>query len=374
MDDYNYEVRKMDDLELEYRSAVEAEATPKEDEQLVDSSRELELKNYMEAVINGRKLEGREAEYNQEMNFGDHTVPWEALAPARRSLETRADAVSAAPTLSPNNQQEMVRRVFADTGATYLGIDMPSAAPGAAYYPVLTSAIAPGTLPKDKKNESQAASFTPTILKPKRLHASYLFRVEDLAELQGLEEALREDLSSAMGERLDKALLTDDGTSTANFEEVEGMTTALTEVDKSTDIVTFTDFVELYSTEVDGRYAMDTSDVKVLTGPELYNKSHTTFETTAVRESAASYIGRIGGGWRVSAHIPTTASDKKQHAIVSRSSMRGSVAPIFGGLRLIRDEFSGAESGHVKVTATMLYDFAVLRSAQFNLKNYKFIA
>ena len=64
------------------------------------------------------------------------------------------------------SQNEFIRRVFARTGAAYLGIDMPSVPVGHAMYPVLTSAISPKTYAKGTENESLAATFTPKVLKP----------------------------------------------------------------------------------------------------------------------------------------------------------------------------------------------------------------
>ena len=101
---------------------------------------------------------------------------------------------------------------------------------------------------------------------------------------------------------------------------------------------------------VDGRYAVSTSDVKVLTGSKLYSKAHTLFETTAVRESAYSYISRIGGGFQVSEHVPDVSASKKQNALVVRNMTRAAVAPIWQGLTFIRDPYTGAEKGEIKLS------------------------
>ena len=370
--DYEYEVRKMSDLETEYRSALEVENKEYQikEEETADLAGELKLGNYLTSVLNGREIEGREKEFNNEFGLSDMTVPWQAIAPTRQ-VEMRADAVTSAPSVVGVNQNEFIRRVFARTGAAYLGIDMPSVPVGHAMYPVLTSTIAPKTYAKGTANESLAATFTPKVLKPRRLQASYLFRIEDMAELAGMEEALRDDLSNAMAEQFDKAILSDDGTTGTGLNEVTGFIDSITATDKSSAVVTFNDFIELYADRVDGRYAVSTSDVKVLTGAKLYTKAHTLFETTAVRESAYSYISRIGGGFQVSAHVPE-ATGKKQNALVVRNMTRAAVAPIWQGLTLIRDPYTGAEKGEIKLSATMLYSFDVLRSDNFANITYKY--
>ena len=231
--------------------------------------------------------------------------------------------------------------------------------------PVLTSTVDPQTYAKGTANESQAATFSPKVLKPRRLQASYLFRLEDLHELAGMEEALRSDLSDAMAEEFDKAILTDDGTTAGGLNEVSGFINNITATAKDTAVVTFNDFIELYADQVDGRYAVSTSDVKVLTGSKLYTKAHTLFETTAVRESAYSYISRIGGGFQVSAHIPDVTASKKQNALVVRNMTRAAISPIWQGVNLIRDIFTGASKGEIKLHAVMLYSFDILRSDKF---------
>ena len=373
--DYHYEVRKLQDLETEYREALEAENKEYQikEEETADLAGDLKLGNYISNILNGKEIEGREKEFNSEFGLSDMTIPWQAIAPSR-PVEMRADAVTSAPDTVGINQNEYIRRVFARTGAAYLGIDMPSVPVGVAMYPVLTSAIAPKTYAKGTANESLAATFTPKTLKPRRLQASYLFRIEDMAELAGMEEALRDDLSNAMAEELDKAILSDDETTSGGLNEVNGFVNAITASDKSSEVVTFQDFIELYADQVDGRYAQSTSDVKVLTGSKLYTKAHTLFETTAVRESAYSYISRIGGGFQVSAHVPDAATAKTQNALVVRNMTRAAVAPIWQGVTLIRDPYTGAEKGEIKLSATMLYSFDVLRDQNFANVSYKYAA
>ena len=249
--DYHYEVRKLQELETEYRSALEAENKEYQvkEEETADLASDLKLGNYISNILNGKEIEGREKEFNSEFGLSDMTVPWQAIAP-NRQVEMRADAVTSAPDTVGVNQNEFIRRVFARTGAAYLGIDMPSVPVGHAMYPVLTSTVDPQTYAKGTANESQAATFSPKVLKPRRLQASYLFRLEDLHELAGMEEALRSDLSDAMAEEFDKAILTDDGTTASGLNEVSGFINNITATAKDSAVVTFNDFIELYADQV----------------------------------------------------------------------------------------------------------------------------
>ena len=84
----------------------------------------MKLGNYISNILNGKEIEGREKEFNSEFGLSDMTVPWQAIAP-NRQVEMRADAVTSAPDTVGINQNEYIRRVFARTGAAYLGIDSP---------------------------------------------------------------------------------------------------------------------------------------------------------------------------------------------------------------------------------------------------------
>ena len=48
-----------------------------------------------------------------------------------------------------------------------------------------------------------------------------------------------------------------------------------------------------------------------------------------------------------------------------RGMARAAVAPVWEGIRLIRDEITGAAKGEVALTAISLVSFGVLRKAQY---------
>ena len=73
--------------------------------------------------------------------------------------------------------------------------------------------------------------------------------------------------------------------------------------------------------------------------------------------------------------MPAPASNVQQ-AVVSRTAGGGpnAVAPIWQGLELIRDPYSGAAKGDVSVTAIMLWNFQVIRTDAYARAAFKVAA
>ena len=83
------------------------------------------------------------------------------------------------------------------------------------------------------------------------------------------------------------------------------------------------------------------------------------------------------GGVRTSRRIGAPASNVQQ-AIIRRANPAGdrvAVMPVWQGLELIRDPYTGAGKGEVVVTAMMLVgDVVVLRSGAFVQDSYRLAA
>lgn len=392
-------------VETQYRAAVRAEETEARDHRAAGDGegaerraleRDVQLGRYLQAAVESRAVDGRESELNAALGLGAAgLVPWEALAPredrAAGDVEQRQDVATEAPaTGNPVNQASILSRVFARTAAAYLRVDMPAVGVGEASYPVFTSGTTAETVAKGAAHDAAAATFTANVLTPRRLTARYLWNVEDAAVLAGLESALRSDLSMVMGDQLDQALLTDDGTApkVKGFLDAAGplaaRTTSTPAWVNDDEMATFNDFTMLYTGEVDGIYAQEASEVRALVAPALYQKAAVTYRTDESDESALMHVRRIGGGFRVSAHMPdplrvseVPASNPKkddnvyEQALVCRGMARAAVAPIWQGLRLIRDEITLAGKGQIVMTAMMLYAFDVLRADQYGVRKLR---
>ena len=380
----------MDTLATEYRAketqwraatiaeadAPETRAKDGEDTERRALVERVEFRRYLHAAANGVPVAGAEAELNAALDLrgaGGVAVPWETLLP-RHDEEHRADAAtSVGATDHGVTQRTIVGRVFARTAAAFLGVSMPTVPTADQNFPVLTAGTSAATKNPGVAQDAAAATFTANQLGPTRLTARYLFRVEDLRRLAGMEAALRADLRDVMGEA--------DGFKTilngqASAPDINGFIDAGTIAAPTTPtaVITIASAIETVASAVDGKYANGLPDVRLLVGPKTYATLAALLSDNS-EPVALSVLRRESGGLRVSGHVPAPASNVQQ-AVVSRTAGGGpnAVAPIWQGLELIRDPYSGAAKGEVSVTAIMLWNFQVIRTDAYARAAFKLAA
>ena len=319
----------------------------------------VELRRYMAAAAQDVDPGGAEKELVDALGLTNAgagvVVPWVAL-----DVEERQDVATTAPATVNRSMESILGRVFARTSAAWAGVRMPGVGVGERDYPVLTTGTTATTEAKGATVDAGAATFTVVSIGPRRLTARYLFAVEDLAVFSGMEEALRADLGGTMGEELDKALLTGDGTSpnVAGFFDNDALsapTAAASETDNA-------GYVNAITDRVDGRYAVDASTVRMLVGSKTYGHMASKW-LASTDTSALSQVRAMSGGVRVSAHVPAVAA-KKQEALLIRGG-GSAVAPMWPVLSMIRDPYSGAAKGEISLTVVALYGFKIVRAAGY---------
>lgn len=372
--------KEYDQLEVRFRALVvgdgaaaaagEADAkADKEAAQLAKLRGKVELRNYLQAAMDSRELSGAEDELNKHLGLTDTAgvqVPWDALAgpelrAARRgAVEERVDAVtsvSGTANLPSENMAPILGRVFERSVAAFLGVRMPAVGVGQRNYPVMTAGVTAEMKAAGAAVDADAATYTVTVINPSRLTARYVFRVEDLAVVAGLEASLREDLRMAMSDQLDVQILSGDGTSPnlGGLFDDDGLA-APSEPAAEADVNAY---IDLATGQVDGINAYNTSDVRFLIGPATLRHSAKKF-IAGTDTTAYDKLRSLSGGVRVSARVPAVTS-KKQELLATR--MNGvAVAPMWPALTLVRDIYSGAAKGEVALTAIALYGFKVVRA------------
>ena len=364
--------------ETQWRAAVVAEADKPETR--IDGGEgaerralegRVELRQYLHAAANGVTLDGAEAELNAALDIrgaGGVAVPWEALLPT--ADEQRADsATTVGATDHGVTQRGILPRVFARTAASWLGVSMPMVGTGDQNYPVMTAGTTAAGKNPGVAHDAGAATFEANQLGPTRLTARYLFRIEDLRRLAGMESALRADLRSVAGDQVDKTVLNGQSADP----NIDGIVDSGSIPDPATPtaVVTIATAIETVAGAVEGKHANGLSDVRLLVGPKTYSKLATLLSSNS-EPVALSVLRSETGGLRVSAHVPDPAANVQQ-ALVYRTGGGGpnAVAPVWQGLELIRDPYSGAAKGEVSVTAIMLWNFAVIRTAAYQRTAFK---
>ena len=359
-------------LETEYRAEIlhEEPADRVELRSLYDG---IELRGYMDAAINGGVIEGRALELNQHLGLpashGATFLPYAALLAPGDRLEVRADAITNPPSGAGGRDQDVIlARVFASSASGFLGVEMKSVAYTEPNYVVFSTGVSPENKADEAVKDAEVATLTPFTLEPLRLTARYSWNYTDNARIMGLEEALRQDLSAALSEQMDKATLTGDGTAP----NVQGFLAALTDPTAPSAVAGIADYVRAVTASVDGRYADQASMVKLLVGSDTYGHAAQT-NLTVDSMSALQHLESISQGVKVTAHMPAVANKFQQGIAVAGGGHLSSKCPIWGGLELasIRDPYTSAAAGIVNLTAIQLWNFKIVRTAPYRQVSFQ---
>ena len=204
--------------------------------------------------------------------------------------------------------------------------------------------------------DETTGSFTADVLVPSRIQAAFFYSREDRARFEGMDTALRQNLSEGLTDGLDRQILV--GTN--------GLLTGTNLADHdAAAVTTYASYVsELAFSRVEGRYAGMASDLRVLMGSGTYAHAGATYRNNSVDRTALDRLMEVTGGVRVSAHVPAVSANK-QEAIVRLGMRRDAVCPIWEGLTLIPDEVTKAKQGEIVITAVMLHAVKILRSDGF---------
>ena len=304
-----------------------------------------------EAALEHRSTDGAERELQDHFHLSGNQVPLAML------LETRA--VTPAPANVGQDQEAVIPQVFPDSVAAFLGVGMPVVGVGEHVFPVLTAG-ATGQNPAENTAINpldDTGAFTADVLSPGRLQTSFLYSREDRARMMGLDAALRQNLSDALSDGLDDAV-------------VAGTNGLLTGTNLDNNNVSTETTYALYREQfaygrVDGKYASATSDLRVVMGSGTFQHAASQYRGNNDNTDGLMALGAAGIPVRVSAHVPAVASTK-QNAIVRLGMRTDMVAPLWEGVTVINDEISKSAEGQIRLTAVLLYAVKIIRKAGFH--------
>ena len=302
------------------------------------------------AVTEKRNSIGAELELQQHHKLAENQIPLDLLR-----VEQRAAGVTTAPTNVGTSQAEIVAPVFANGAGAFLGITRPTVAAGDAVYPVLATRPTVGGPHSDSTDVPETDStFDADLLAPQRIQASSMYRRVDAARFPGMDAALRMALNAGLEEKLDYEVL----------RGVEGLLTGskLANHNKSGETTHAQYLSQFCFGRVDGRYAAEQSDIKVLMGSGTYGHAGSTYQTNPHLSALDALMEKIPV--RVSAHIPAVASTK-QNNVIRLGSRIDYVQPMWNGVTIIVDEVTGSGKGEIEVTAVLLTNTKILRSSGF---------
>ena len=334
-------------LEKRYQAAVVAEAAVEAVVKPADHPvHKASIGKIFESVVENRSLDGgAEAELQQEYGLGGDQIPLELI------IEERA--VTPAPTNTGASEQSVVQPVFSTGDIEYLAVAQKRVPAGDATYPVLTTRPTVGGPHKDGTDAPETTgAFTSVNLAPSRIQASFYYLRSDAARFSGMDAALRMALNSALSEALDAQLIAQ-------------IVTDVARVDASTADGYASYRKRLIDSLVDGRFARDEKDIKLLVGAATFGALAAAATTISTGDaSAADNLRRISNGLRVSPLITAPAS-AKQDVLVRLGTREDASVAVWNSITLLSDPFTRSGSGEIELSAILLAAWKITRPAGF---------
>ena len=364
------------DVEIRSQALIVAGDEPvvtetREDKKLSELEGQCSVSNFLMEAVTDKRMDGPDLEYRQEIlgsNADTGLMPINLLADT--PLETRAVTPVADSATGLGSQAPILARVFERSLPNFLNFNMPSVPMGTRTYPYMTGGT---TVSMQEKSGSQAAvagTFAGETLEPKRLTGAYEFRVEDLELLAGLENALRRDLRSTLQDKMNEQILRGNGTSP----NVSGFLDELPAPTAEGARATWNSYIDAATGLVDGLNAYNASDIAMVWNTQTYSHAESVYRSNQSEESA--YIGltrnrgvRVQVSNRMPAAPTSGSSNKNSTILAALTSYPGgsAVAPIWNHVRIIKDEFSLALHGEVRIVMLMLWNFKIVRQDGWKL-------
>lgn len=384
------EVREMDTLDREYRSnetryraALIAEDTERRDagseletrtaQEWADLMAGFEMRQVALALDEGRQLDGQTAEIVSELRsaggFRGIPVPWQAL-------EVRAGETVASGTPNRIQTRPIIDRLFPDSVAARMGAQMISIDAGAVEWPVTTSAVTAGWADSETANVAGPTTYATTdrAMSPDHNLGIQMRITRKTLKQSGaaLEQAVRRDMSGAMGAAIDQAAFLGTGANGQPLGVIAGAAIygiTATAVDAEITAAAFRAAVTRFMV---GNAASGPGAVRLLTRPEAWNyldEQQSILPDLSEWDRLMKFISPANVAMSSNALAAPAGSPLAVSSLLTTAA--GGVAPIFigawGAVDMIRDPYSDAQSGGLRITALATMDITVARPAQLEV-------
>ena len=326
------------------------------------------LTEFLMARMQGRLVQGPEAELSKAAETRDGTIPLELWDTPDTIEQRQTDTVTAAPGTVGVNLDRIRPAVFANSIAMRLGIEMPRVQSGSYASATISSSLTATAEAKGGRADATAAAFTVTSVTPKRISARLAIAIEDIAAVgqQNFESILRENLSLVLSDQLDDQVINGNGSAP----NLTGVFQRLTDPGAPTGVADFDAYASAHAGGVDGLWANTIKDVSIVVGAETYRHSSRSFQTAASYKgelSAAAYAMVNAGGLWTNERMPDAASNVQQAILYRKGrsmmggagAMRTAVCPHWNEVS-IDDIYSGSATAERFFTMHVLLGDVIL--------------
>ena len=385
------EVRSMESLDKEYRTAETRyrAALVAEDEERREAGGELETRDGREwadmlgrfevrqvaaALDHGHQIDGETAEIVQELRsqgaYQGIPVPWQAL-------EQRAGETVASGTPDPIQTRPIIDRLFPQSVASRMGGQMVNVGQGELEYPVATSGASVGWQASETGDVASPSAYATTDkpLAPDNTLGVQMKITRKTLKQSGaaLEQAVRRDMNGAIAQEMDRAAFLGAGSSGEPLGVIAGASTyGITEtaVDAAAAWSAFRSAVVRFMT---ANAAGSPDAVRLLIRPEVWDAMDGTYIDTGTGVTEWDRLTRNIPAGNVAmspnALAAPTGDPAESNALLTTNA--GGVSPFFvatwGAVDLIRDPYTDAASGGLRLTALATMDITVARAAQLEV-------
>ena len=364
------ETRSMTDLDAEYRSNEirYRAALIAEDEERREAGAELETRSEAEyasllanfevrqivaALDHGHQLTGQTAEIVQEMRSQGQ---YQGIPLPLEALEVR-NTVSGG-VVDPKDTRPIFDRLFPASVASRLGVNSVNIPFGSVEYPVATAGAVAGWAATEGGSVPNASAFqtTETTLSPDHTLGAHM-RITRKAAKQsgpGLEMAVRRDMAAAIGAELDRAILIGDGadgepTGLVGLASGSG-TWGATWPTVRTEVIAF----------MTANAISDPSAVRLAITPAMWAELDDAIFDAG---SGITEWQRLTGGMGAPI-LSTQLSADTALLAVTAGGLSPAYLGLWGGVDVIRDPYSDAQSGGLRLTGLLTVDLKVPRAVQ----------
>lgn len=371
------ETRSMEALDAEYRTnetryraalvaedqerrEAGADLETRDDRQFADLVGRFELRQVALAIDEGRALSGATAEVVAELrNAGGYQgipVPYAVL-------ETRAGETVAEDQVNPKAIRPVIDRIFPGSVAAQLGFDRINITQGELAFPVATAGAVFGWQTTELGNVGAASEYQTAERSLNPDHTGGAQMVISRKALkqagEGLEGAIRRDLNAAIGAELDRVVINGSGAAGEPLGIIPGATEygiASTAVGATATWAAFRAQIVAF---MQANAITSASQVNLGFDPAIWAElDEALIAGTAVSE------------WdRLTKHVGTPAISNviPAETAIMTATVQG-IAPgylgLYGGVDLIRDPYTKAQSGQLVLTGLVTADFTVPRGMQ----------
>jgi len=379
------ETRSMETLDSEYRTnetryraALIAEDTERRnagkdletrgDKEYAELVNRFEMRQIALFLDEGRALDGATAEIVQEMRskggYQGMPIPWAALE--RRSGETVASGVPSPTTTAP-----IIDRLFPASVAARMGAQMITIDSGTNEYPITSSSVAAGWAASETGAVAGPTVYSTaarTLAPNSTLGVTMTLTRKTLKQAgPAIEDAVRRDMNNAISQKLDAAVFLGAGSSGEPLGIITGQSTygyATTAVGA---VATWAIFRTAVAAFIAGNAANSGADVRVLLRPEIWDYMDSVLLTNTAVSEWDRFLKNVPNVVMTSNAVAAPTGSPAASKVVMTTDA-GGIAPVYvglwGGVDLIRDVYTGAASGELKLTGLVTADVTAVRAAQ----------